>query len=313
MSMTSNDSTGSVQDPLQLAHDRTDALLADVNDRITLDTFDPDDAEILVRLVESLGDTRGLTRLRCAEVLAQIGEPATPFLLDALGRHANVVVRRAAAKTLTLIADPVAVPNLLHAFLNDEDTVVQGSSVGAMARIGEPAALSLLAVLADSQLSESTKGHAAWALAFMGAEAKEYLAKALESDSVDVRCAVVGAMGKVAQEEPKPELFEILVKSLHDRSVDVRSEAAAVLGNLAYQPAIPTLIELLHQHQDPESRKSAALSLMKIGMNAPAHVTTQTAVTALETALTQEPNPANQPIIKLALSQIQAALEREHA
>ncbi len=312
MSNTANNSIDSVPDPLQLAHAQTDALLAGVHDRITLDTFDPEDAPTLVRLVESLGDTRGLTRLRCAEILSDIGEPATPFLLDALADHANVVVRRAAAKTLTLIADPVAVPNLLYAFLNDEDTVVQGSSVGAMARIGKPAALSLLEVLADSKLSESTKGHAAWALAFMGAEAKEYLAKALESDSIDVRCAVIGAMGKVAQEEPKPELFEMLVKSLTDRDVDVRCEAAAVLGNLAYQPAIPDTIELLH-YPDPTSRKAAALSLMKMGMNAPAHPSTQTAVAALEAALTQEQETTIQPIIKLALSQIQAASLRESA
>jgi bilin biosynthesis protein len=293
-----------------LAHAETDALLADVNDRITLDTFDPDDATILQRLVEILGDTRGLTRLRCAEILAEIGEPATPFLLTALAQHPNVVVRRAAAKTLTLIADPVAVPNLLHAFLNDEDTVVQGSSVGAMARIGEPAATSLLAVLADDRLSESTKGHAAWALAFMGAEAKEYLAKALTSDSVDVRCAVVGAMGKVAQEEPKPELFEMLVRSLTDRDVNVRCEAAAVLGNLTYQPAIPALIELLSD-RELEGRKSAALSLMKVGMSAPTQPPTQAAVAALERASAVEPEDGIGPIIKLALGQIATAVERE--
>lgn len=309
MSTPSHDSVGSVQDPLKLNHDRTDILLAEVNDRITLETFDSEDAETLVQLVEILGDARGLTRLRCAEILGDIGEPATPYLLDALAHHHNVVVRRAAAKTLTLIADPIAVPNLLHAFLNDEDTVVQGSAVGAMARIGEPAARSLLTVLADSQVSESTKGHAAWALAFMGAAAKEYLATALKSDAVDVRCAVIGAMGKVAQEEPTPELFEMLVRALTDDDVNVRCEAAAVFGNLAYQPAIANLIELLH-HQDLDSRKAAALALMKIGVNAPTQSSTQAVITALETAAMTEQEAVVKPIIQLALSQIQASLTR---
>jgi len=54
-----------------------------------------------------------------------------------------------------------------------------------------------------------------------------------------VRGAVVGAIAKVEQEEPKDELFEILVKSLTDVDVNVRGEAAAALGNLAYKPAIP--------------------------------------------------------------------------
>lgn len=311
MSDTSN-SVASTPELLQLDRDRADALLSTVNEQITLDTFEREDAEILTQLVEILGDTRGLTRLRCAEILAEIGEAATPFLLDALAHHANVVVRRAAAKTLTLIADPVAVPNLLHAFLNDEDTVVRGSSVGAMARIGEPAVTSLLEILSNSALPESTKGHAAWALAFMGAEAKEYLTAALDSDSVDVRCAVIGAIGKVVQEEPKPELFEILIQSLADKDADVRCEAAAVIGNLAYHPAIPALIELL-DYRDSDSRKSAALSLMKIGVNAPTAPTTQTAISALERGLMAETETALQPIFKLALTQIQSSASRERA
>jgi len=57
--------------------------------------------------------------------------------------------------------------------------------------------------------------------------AKEYLYQAIASDSPVVRGAVVGAIAKVAQEEPKDELFEILVKSLTDVDVDVRCEAAA--------------------------------------------------------------------------------------
>ncbi|MCC3498798.1 MAG: HEAT repeat domain-containing protein [Microcoleus sp. PH2017_15_JOR_U_A] len=279
-----------------LAHAETDALLQQVTEQIDLDTFDVNDAELLRSLVESLGDTRGMTRLRCAETLAEIGEAATPFLLDALANHVNPVVRRAAGKTLTLIGDPTAVPNLIHALLNDEDTVVKGSSIGALARIGEPSVQALLDILASTDLPESTIGHAAWALAFIGAGAKEYLYRAIASDSPVVRGAVVGAIAKVAQEEPKADLFEILVKSLTDVDVDVRCEAAAALGNLAYKPAIPNLIELLHHSSDGESRRAAALSLMKVG--------DRSAIEPLQTALAQESEAAVQGVIKLAISQI---------
>ena len=243
--MMVNSNAQAEADPILFAQAETDALLGRVTEQIDLDTFDANDAETLRLLVESLGDTRGMTRLRCAETLAEIGEVATPFLLDALANHVNPVVRRAAAKTLTLIADPTAVPHLIHALLNDEDTVVKGSSIGALARIGEPSVQALLDILGSTDLPESTIGHAAWALAFIGAGAKEYLYQAIASDSPVVRGAVVGAIAKVAQEEPKDELFEILVKSLTDVDVDVRCEAAAALGNLAYKPAIPNLIELL--------------------------------------------------------------------
>lgn len=285
----------SQDDPILLAHAETDAFLREVTEKIDLDTFDPDDAESLKRLVECLGDTRGMTRLRFAETLAEIGEAATPVLLDGLANHANPVVRRAAAKTLTLIADPTAVPHLIHALLNDEDTVVKGSSIGALARIGEPSVQALLDILASKDLPESTIGHAAWALAFIGAGAKEYLYQAIASDSSVVRGAVVGAITKVAQEEPKAELFEILVKSLTDVDVDVRCEAAAALGNLAYKPAIPNLIELLDT-DDGETRRAAALSLMKVG--------DRSVIEPLQAALAKESEVAIQGVIKLAISQI---------
>jgi bilin biosynthesis protein len=293
--MMVNAGVQSQDDPILLAHAETDAFLREVTEQIDLDTFDPDDGEILQRLVECLGDTRGMTRLRFAETLAEIGEASTPFLLDGLANHPNPVVRRAAAKTLTLIADPTAVPHLIHALLNDGDTVVKGSSIGALARIGEPSVQALLDILASKDLPESTIGHAAWALAFIGAGAKEYLYQAIASDSPVVRSAVVGAIAKVAQEEPKPELFEILVKSLTDVDVDVRCEAAAALGNLAYKPAIPNLIELLH-HGDGETRRAAALSLMKVG--------DRSAIEPLQAALAKESEAAIQGVIKLAISQI---------
>jgi bilin biosynthesis protein len=290
-----NASAQSQNDSIKLAHEKADAFLREVTEQIDLDTFDPDDSEVLKRLVESMGDSRGMTRLRFAETLAEIGEAATPVLLDGLANHPNPVVRRAAAKTLTLIADPSAVPHLIHALLNDQDTVVKGSSIGALARIGEPSVQALLDILGTKDLPESTIGHAAWALAFIGAGAKEYLYQAIASDSSVVRGAVVGAIAKVAQEEPKAELFEILVKSLTDVDVDVRCEAAAALGNLAYKPAIPNLIELLDTG-DGETRRAAALSLMKVG--------DRSAIEPLQAALAKESEVAIQGVIKLAISQI---------
>lgn len=175
MSQSLNSKAPAVDDITQRIQDENDALLQQVDEQITLDTLNITDQSLLKRLVEGLGDPRGLIRLRFAETLGEIGEPATPFLVNALANHANVVVRRAAAKTLTIIADPAAVPALLHAFLNDEDTVVKGSSAGALARTGEASVPALLEILASPEHSEDIKGHAAWALAFIGSEAADYL------------------------------------------------------------------------------------------------------------------------------------------
>ena len=48
------------------------------------------------------------------------------FLLEALAHHRNSVVRRASAKTLTLICEDLARTTLLEAFLHDEDRVGGG-------------------------------------------------------------------------------------------------------------------------------------------------------------------------------------------
>ncbi len=274
----------------------TDALVQRVNEQIDLLSFDDSDQDTLRQLVESFSDKRGMMRLRIAETLGQIGEPATPVLVDALANHPNEVVRRACAKTLTLIADPTAIPTLVNSFLNDSDTVVQGSSVGALARTGRPAAPELLKILEDPGHPETIKGHAAWALAFMGSEAKDLLLQALNAESEAVRAAVVGAIAKVAQEEGSPDNFDILINALGDQAEIVRCEAAAVLGNLAHQPAISSLLPLL-DHPSTETRKSAVLAIMKIGQ--------ADTIEALKTAMSKETDDSLAPIFNLAISQLQ--------
>ncbi len=274
----------------------TEALLETVREQLSSDTFDCNDQQLLKQMVESLGDTRGTIRLGFAQALGQVGKPAVPLLIEALSHHGNAVVRRAAAKTLTLIADPTAVPPLIDALLTDEDTVVKSSAVGALASTGEAAVPALLEILNSPELPESTKGHASWALAFIGAEVKEILYREIASESADVRVAVVGALAKVAQDAPEEKTFKILIDALGDRESMVRCEAAAVLGNLSYQPAFPQLVELL-PHADGETRKAAALALMKIGDRA--------ALEPLQAALERESETIVRRSLELAISQIE--------
>lgn len=283
-----------------LSPSEVDQFLADAREAVLTQTFDPTDTQRVQLMVECLGDSRGMVRLGFAETLGKIGKPATPFLLEALLHHSNPVVRRASAKTLTLIADPTTVQPLVKALLEDDDTVVKGSAVGALARIGEASVPLLLEILASPDHPESTKGHAAWALAFIGTEAKEYLDREITSESESVRTAVVGAIAKIAQDEGEAQAFDLLLQALQDSSEVVRCEAAAVLGNLAYQPASASLIELLH-HPSAETRKAAALSLMKIKDT--------TALSALEVALAQESEASIKPVLQLTITQLQRVLE----
>jgi bilin biosynthesis protein len=283
---------------LQIQSDN-DTLIQSVNEQITLDQFDPT-ADILTKLVAGLGDPRGLVRLRFAETLGDIGEPATPFLVEALATSPDAVLRRAAAKTLTLIADPGAVQALLTAFLHDEDTVVRSSSAGALARTGEAAVPALLEILASPEHSEDIKGHAAWALAFIGSEATEYLYAALKSDSLDVRCAVIGAIAHVAQEQTDEKSCNILISALTDPEALIRTEAASALGNVNYPAAIPHLV-LATKDSDVEVRKAAVSGLGKSG--------DRSVVGALSTAMEQDEAAVVRTLAKLAIAQIDRQVE----
>jgi bilin biosynthesis protein len=281
---------------IQATHD---ALLKRVEEQITLETLDISDQQLLQQLVEGLGDPRGLIRLRFAETLGEIGEPVTPLVSNALANHSNVVVRRAAAKTLTIIGDPRAVPTLLHSFLNDEDTVVRSSSAGALARTGEAAVPALLEILASKDWPEDTKGQAAWALAFIGSEAAEHLYSALNSDSLDVRCAVIGAIAHVAQEQGDEKSCSILVSALTDPEAIIRAEAASAFAQVNYPPAIAHLI-LATKDADLEVRKAAVSSLGKLGG--------QPELETLQAAL-QDPETVVQVLAKLAIAQIENRAE----
>ena len=289
-------------DSLPMSPEEVDEFLAAARQEVAQEIFDSSDSQRLQLMVECLGDSRGMVRLGFADTLGKIGKPATPFLLEALLNHSDPVVRRASAKTLTLIADPETVSPLVEALLNDEDTVVKGSAVGALARIGEASVPVLLEILASPEQPESTKGHAAWALAFIGTEAKDYLYREITSNSESVRTAVVGAIAKIAQDREEGEAFEILTNALNDSAEAVRCEAAAVLGNLAYKPAVPRLVELLN-HFEGETRKAAALSLMKIK--------DVSAVTPLQAALKRESEAAIKQVINLAITQLERQSEED--
>jgi bilin biosynthesis protein len=279
-----------------MAQAETDALLQNVKAKLADRTFDPGDTQTLTQMVESFADSRGMVRLALAETLGQIGMATTPVLVRGLAHHENPVVRRACAKTLTLTADPSAIPTLLEALLNDRDTVVQGSAIGALARIGAPVVPDLLEILASPDRPESIKGHAAWALAFIGKPAKDQLYEAIASDSPEVRCAVIGAIGTLARDEEDSESLNLLIAALSDPAAMVRAEAATALSQLSDRSVVTSLIPCL-KDADSEVRKTVALALMKFGDRTP--------LDPLKAALAEESEPGVQKAMQVAIARVE--------
>lgn len=222
------------------------------------------DPESIASMIAGLGDPRGLLRLRFADSLGSVGKAAVPSLCQAMLLSEKVTVRRAAAKTLTLISDPDSLPALVDALLNDSDSVVQGSAMGAMAAIGTDAVSAILGILKNPESSEMQIGLANWALAFIGDRAPEALRDAAKSDHPSVRKAAISALGSQIQSLDAQKDRDLLCLALSDSCSEIRSEAVTLIGNL--EDAEWGESFLVKALSDPDSwvRKNSALSLMKL-------------------------------------------------
>ena len=259
------------------------------------------DPDSIATMVAGLGDPRGLLRRQISEGLGSIGKAAVPALCQAMRRSDQVTVRRAAAKTLTLIADRNSLPDLLTTFLTDTDSVVQGSTMGAMASMGEESIGAILSIIENPESTEMQIGLANWALTLIGDRAPEVLKNSLSSDNSKVRKAAISALGSQIQSLNSQEDRDMLQQALSDSCAEIRSEAVILLGNLEDSEwALPLLSPALSD-SDSWVRKNTALSLMKLGCSS--------SIPTLQTQLEFESDPVVSKVLQLAVDRLQKAEE----
>ncbi len=294
--MTNAPSSLTSAEPVTLSDDEAEQLAEELKQQLRQGQRLAGDTQAIERMVAGLGDKRGLLRLTFAESLGTVGSAAVPALCQAMCDHDNVTVRRAAAKTLTLIADKQALPHLLKALLNDDDPVVQGSAVGAMAVIGADAVDGLLNIIVDSNNTPMQTGLASWGLAFVGSRAPQALRDAAKSENALIRTAAIAALGDQIQNQGDEEARQLLLDALKDPNEEVRSEATTLMGKLNDSHwAIPLLIPNL-QDSSPLVRKNAALALMKLD--------DPSAIPELESCMSSEKDANLIPIFRLAINQL---------
>ena len=259
------------------------------------------DPESIATMVAGLGDPRGLLRRQISEGLGSIGKAAVPALCQAMRCSDQVTVRRAAAKTLTLIADRNSLPDLLTTFLTDTDSVVQGSTMGAMASMGEESIGAILSIIENPESTEMQIGLANWALTLIGDRAPEVLKNSLSSDNSKVRKAAISALGSQIQSLNSQEDRDMLQQALSDSCAEIRSEAVILLGNLEDSEwALPLLSPALSD-SDSWVRKNTALSLMKLGCSS--------SIPTLLTQLEFESDPVVSKVLQLAVDRLKKAEE----
>ena len=240
---------------IQLSEQEALDLASHLKEKLRVGLPIDSDPDSINKMVAGLGDPRGLLRLRFADSLGAVGKAAVPALCQAMISSDQVTVRRAAAKTLTLIADPSSLPALVSSLMSDSDSVVQGSAMGAMAAIGQEAVEPILTILRNPDSSEMQIGLANWALAFIGDRAPDAL-----------REAACSALGSQIQSLDDQQARDLLNRALNDSCSEIRAEAVTLLGKL--EDSIWAEPMLLPALSDPDTwvRKNSALSLMKLGV-----------------------------------------------
>ena len=285
-----------VNECIQLSEAEASDLASHLKEKLNSGESIESDPDSISKMVAGLGDPRGLLRRSFSESLGSIGRVATPALCKAMLTSEQVTVRRAAAKTLTLIGDTASLPDLLSAFLGDDDSVVQGSAMGAIAAMGEPAVEPILSIIENPKSTEMQIGLANWALTIIGDRAPQALRQAAISKNDNVRKASISALGSQIQTLDLEDDKNLLINALSDSCAEIRAEAATLLGKLDdTKTAEPLLIALL---SDPDVwvRKNSALSLMKLR--------TASSIPALQERIDIEEDEIVLGVVKLAIVQL---------
>ena len=281
---------------IQLSEAEASDLALHLKEKLKLGEAIESDPDSISKMVAGLGDPRGLLRRSFSESLGSVGKVATPALCKAMLTSDQVTVRRAAAKTLTLIGDTDSLPDLLSAFRSDKDSVVQGSAMGAIAAMGEQAVEPILGIIENRQSTEMQIGLANWALTIVGDRAPQALYKATTSENANVRKASIFALGSNIQTLDVEADKNLLVNALLDPSAEIRAEAVTLLGKLDdTETAGPLLVPLLSD-ADIWVRKNCALSLMKLRATS--------SIEALQEREKVEDDEVVLNVIKLAIAQL---------
>ena len=200
-------------------------------------------------------------QFHAAEALANVGTPAVPALVTALGAK-GAPTRRGAALALGKIGRTAtdAVPKLA-ALVKDKDRLVRIEAATALGRIDPDAgARHAVPLLGDEDYG--VRHAAAKALGACGPAARgaiPALTKVLHDERLEVRRAVFEALGRIG-----PEAVPALSQALTDQTDGwMRKHAARALGKTGVK-AVPPLTRTLAD-RDAEVRREAAWSLAEIG------------------------------------------------
>ncbi|MBK04140.1 MAG: hypothetical protein CL920_34200 [Deltaproteobacteria bacterium] len=238
---------------------------SDVRLRVVNKLLDSEDPRVIHALSEALLSDDDQLRLKAAEALANRNEAkAFDFLVEFLYDENQNIQRRAAQSLVQLKVD-----NTYEAFTQRIEEDPEGTAdinmlIRSIGDLGDTKASEWLIAQLERDYYQR---HAAFeSLLKLAGPSKtrddelyvNYLERALQSKSQDIREASVEKLRKVE----RPEVQAILAKLLYDRNEELRRKACEVIAFRI--PKYDTSIEPLKQslsHSDPAIRLEAAVEL----------------------------------------------------
>ncbi|MGO9596460.1 MAG: HEAT repeat domain-containing protein [Isosphaeraceae bacterium] len=210
-----------------------------------------------------LADRDATVRLQAIVGIEEVGPAAAPLVREAIGPESDPRNQAALVEALAKINDPASI-SLLTTLVVDpaRSEPVRAAALDGLARYRAPDVLrARLAVVYDTKTPASLVARALPLLARDGVLPLNDLASFLESPSPLVRSA---ALLSLSPRKPLPaELLAAVLARLDDASPEVRQAALLAVGALRLRDAIPRLIEIATGNE-PEVRTLAirALCLM---------------------------------------------------
>jgi hypothetical protein len=200
------------------------------------------------------------------DVLASLGKPVVPQLIDELKNH-DPLVRRQAAQALGEIKDLRAVEPLID-LLKDKDPLIRRHAVKALGKIEDAQGVTpLIGILNDKSEQPHVRMTAAEALGRIGKRrAVEPLVAALKDSHWTVRSRAAKALGTIRDSRAVGPL----VLALQDEDPSVRGHVVDALGEIKDPRAEEPLRSAL-KDTDKDVRKRAEQALAKIIGNFPNH------------------------------------------
>ena len=216
--------------------------------------------KIVTRIIETLMvDRNPLIRMRCAEVLGQIGDPEGVPYLEHLAEDKNGSVVETAVFSLGLIGDETCLEPL-ERFLVEGTKGIRIRALEALGRTGIPEAAPLI-VPYLKDFHSSIRATAAVALAVLGDSLSAgELENSIHDPNTHVMASVSYAMGRLGFKKSAKRIIELL----ENEDEEVRMRAAEALGRLKSKKATSRLSTLLSDNDRMVSIK-AAEALSRIG------------------------------------------------